>query len=397
MMLFFGICLLVAALASDLFIYKNLIYPRKWCKAAKTLASGLVVLPDFLVVSIPLLYSFLDNRNPQAMHILMWCTFFFILVLLLKLFTIAGCSVARRRGSKIYALAGLVAGLACAAAMICGATHGRSAIRVERVSICSPRLPQGFDGFRIVQFSDLHIGSLINAEAFISRLSDTIRSLEPNMVVSTGDLVNIRYSEITPRIFQLLARIDAPHGVWSVLGNHDLGFYIKDTLALPVEENVRRLSEVQRSLGWNLLSDSSAYVHAAGDSILLTGVNFPRQARLHGHNSALAGTDLDAVYASADSSAYNIVLSHAPQLWDSLCEMNRADLTLSGHVHAMQMKIRLFGREFSPAQAIYRQWSGLYRHGSHALYVNDGLGCVMYPMRIGTRPEVTLIKLKRCE
>lgn len=397
MMLLFEICLLAAALAADVFIYRNLVRPRGWSKAVKTVVSVSVVLPDFLVVAMPLLYSFLDNRNPLTMHILMWCTFSFILVLLFKLFLVAGCVAAKRRGSRIYALAGIAAGLACAAVMICGATVGRSTIRVERIQVSSPLLPEGFDSFRIVQFSDLHVGSLMNPERFISRLVDTVRSLSPDLVAFTGDLVNIRYSEITPPLFELLSRIDAPYGVYSVLGNHDLGFYIKDTLALPVEQNLHALSEIQRSLGWCLLSDSSVYVHAGGDSILLTGLGFPQQARLHGHNSVLAGTDVAAAYASADTAVYNLVLAHAPQLWDTLCEMNRSDLTLSGHVHAMQMKLRLFGREFSPARAVYEHWSGAYRRGLRTLYVNDGLGCVMYPMRIGARPEVTLIELRRCE
>ncbi len=397
MMLLFGICLLAVAVAADVFIYKNFIRPRGWASAVKVCFSVLVVLPDFLVAAIPLLYSFLDNRNPMAMHVLMWCTFFFILFLLLKLFAVGGYIAGGRRRSRVYALVGFGLGLACAAVMICGATRGRAAIRVERVEVCSPRLPEGFDGFRIVQFSDLHVGSLIKPEAFISRLADTVRALSPDMVVSTGDLVNVRYSEITPRIAELLAGIDAPCGVYSVLGNHDLGFYIKDTLALPVEENVRRLAEVQHSIGWRLLCDSSVYVRAGGDSILITGLGFPQQARLHGHNSTLAGTDIDSVYASVDSTAFNLVLSHAPQLWNALCKIRRGDLTLSGHVHAMQMKLRLLGRYFSPAQAVYEQWSGLYRCEDRFLYVNDGLGCVMYPMRIGARPEVTLIELRRCE
>ncbi len=176
-----------------------------------------------------------------------------------------------------------------------------------------------------------------------------------------------------------------------------MGFYVKDTVALPPSLNVERLAALQREMGWRLLADSSVYVRRGPDSILITGLGFPVQAHLHGHNSSLAGTDLDAVCSRVDSSSYHIVLSHAPQLWNELRAMGCGDLTLSGHVHAMQMKFRIFGREISPAGLVYEQWSGEYGSDGRVLYINDGLGCVMYPMRIGARPEVTLIELRRCE
>lgn len=397
MMMFFSICLLAAAVFSDVFIYRYFLKEGTCPRICRGIAAVAVSLPDVTVLAIPMLYTFLDNRNPVVMHVLMWCNFVFILVLLLKLFLVIGIFIDRRRGGMAYRIAGIVLGLACAAVMILGATVGRSVIRVERIQVRSSRLPEGFDGFRIVQFSDLHLGSLVNPGKFINRFADTIAVLQPDIIFNTGDLVNIRYTELTPEFVRQLSRIKAPHGVYSVLGNHDLGFYIKDTLALAPQQNVIHLVETQQAIGWQVLSDSSVCIYNAGDSILLTGLNFPQQARLHGHNSTLAGTDLNVVYRTVDSTLYNVVLAHAPQLWDELCRMRRGDLTLSGHVHAMQAKLHIFGREFSPAQIVYKQWSGRYDCDGRVLYINDGLGCVMYPMRIGARPEVTLIELIRCE
>ena len=103
---------------------------------------------------------------------------------------------------------------------------------------------------------------------------------------------------------------------------------------------------------------------------------------------------MTATYRHVSDSTFNITISHTPQNWDEIRAAGKADLTLSGHVHAMQMKIHLGGKTWSPARWMYPRWSGLYTEDGKYLYINDGMGYVMYPMRIGAYPEITLITLR---
>ncbi|MDE6070102.1 MAG: metallophosphoesterase, partial [Alistipes sp.] len=123
---------------------------------------------------------------------------------------------------------GLAASLGIAVAMIWGATAGRTTLHVDRIEVCSPRLPAAFDGLHVVQISDLHVGTLVRPVQELRRLVDRIDELHPDLIIFTGDLVNIRSGELTPDILRELQRISAP--VYSVTGNHDAGNYIKDCL-----------------------------------------------------------------------------------------------------------------------------------------------------------------------
>ncbi len=220
------------------------------------------------------------------------------------------------------------------------------------------------------------------------------------MVVNTGDLVNVSHLDLTPGISRVLSRITAPDGVWSVWGNHDLGFYMDDDATLTLADNLSLLGDKVSAMGWTTLDDRSVTIQRGGDSILLSGVNFPVDGMHNGKNSSLAGTDIGATFAGVKGDPFSIVLAHTPQMWHDITDTGFGDLTLSGHTHAMQMKMRLFEREWSPAQYLYEEWSGSYLDlgtNNGMLYVNDGIGCVGYPMRIGARPEVTIFILKRCE
>ena len=146
-----------------------------------------------------------------------------------------------------------------------------------------------------------------------------------------------------------------------------------------------------------MLEDTTAYLRRVTDSISLTGISFDPALRERRHDRHLPADKLPAIYAGVPDSLYNITLIHIPQLWEQITALGYGDLTLSGHVHSMQMKIRPWGRGWSPAVWLYERWSGRYDNGRHTLYINDGTGYVAYPMRLGAWPEVTLFTLKRCE
>lgn len=279
--------------------------------------------------------------------------------------------------------------------LLWGTTFGRTRIHVNRVEICSDRIPAAFDGFRFVQFSDAHVGALVRPQRELTRLTDTINALRPDAVFFTGDLVNIRSAELDDRTMALLQRIEAP--VCSVTGNHDVGTYIRDSVRYPAAVEARKVVERQRAMGWCVLEDTTCYLRRGTDSISLTGISFDPALREHRHDRHLPADNLPTIYAGVPDSLYNITLVHVPQLWERITALGYGDLTLSGHVHSMQMKIRPWGRGWSPAVWLYECWSGRYDKGRHTLYINDGTGYVAYPMRLGAWPEVTLFTLKRCE
>lgn len=290
---------------------------------------------------------------------------------------------------------GIVVGLCIVGVLVWGATRGRTHIRVNRIEICSERLPEGFDGMRIAQLSDIHLGTLVRPERELGRIADSVNALHPELVVFSGDLVNIRPSELDGRAVRLLQRIEAP--VVSVTGNHDVGAYIKDTLSMSREECRRAVIAAQRAMGWRVLDDETLYLHRGGDSISLSGISFDPAQREQRHDSDLKATSLGRVYRGVPDSLYNLTVVHLPQLWDQITAAGYGDVTFSGHVHSMQMKIRLFGREWSPAAWLYERWSGRYDEEGRTLYINDGTGYVAYPMRLGAWPEITLFTLRRCE
>ena len=175
-----------------------------------------------------------------------------------------------------------------------------------------------------------------------------------------------------------------------------MGTYIKDSLRFPAAGEAREVVARQRAMGWTVLEDTTVYLRRGADSISLTGLSFGPALRERRHDRDLPGTAIPKAYAGVPDSLYNIALVHIPQLWEQIVEAGYGDLTLSGHVHSMQLKIRPWGRGWSPAKWIYKHWSGRYDTGRHTLYVNDGTGYVAYPMRLGAWPEVTLFTLKRC-
>lgn len=292
---------------------------------------------------------------------------------------------------------GTVAAVGVAGLLVWGVTAGRTSLRVNRVEIFSEKLPASFDGFRIVQFSDMHVGTVVSPKRELQRIVDSVQSLHPDLIVFTGDLVNIRSSELNEGIAAILRGLQAPFGVISVMGNHDVGVYIKDTVRQSPAESAREVIAWQRRLGWQVLEDTTGYLSRGGERISVSGISFDPALRKKRHDSELPPARLDVVYRGVPDSLFNLTAVHLPQLWPQIIEHGYGDLTLSGHVHSMQMKIRLFGRAFSPAHWLYDRWSGLYTDREHALYINDGTGYVAYPMRLGAWPEITLITLRTCE
>ena len=279
--------------------------------------------------------------------------------------------------------------------LLVGVVHTRKELTVKSAEIVSTRLPKCFDGYRIAFFSDLHIGSMTSACEMGEKLVAKINALDADLVLFGGDLVNAKYDELTPEIASIFTRFSARDGVVAVLGNHDTGVYVGDTIALPIEENTRLLVQRIEAMGWRVANDSTSMLVRGDDSITLTGIGFSRELLAHRHSANVADSlDLSPIYEGVPRDKFNVTVSHMPQLWRKVSSLGYGDLVLSGHVHAMQMKGRLGGLEFSPARLMYEEWSGLYKEGASHLYITDGVGSVGFHLRIGAPPEITLLTLR---
>ena len=294
------------------------------------------------------------------------------------------------RGVRI---GGGVVALVCFGAMWWGALVGRTGIEVTRQDVVSERLPKAFDGFKMVQISDIHCGTWGTDTAFMSRMVDTVNALQPDVVVFTGDIVNRHSAELKPFV-DVLGRLKARYGVFSVLGNHDYGDYMDWPNEQAKRQDVRALVDMQRSMGWQMLLNEHRWIRCGSDSIALIGVEN------WGEPPFSVYGDLRKSYPDLMDSNYKVLLTHNPEHWNrEVLAVSNIDLSLSGHTHAMQMVLSIGDWQWSPSVWKYKEWGGLYSKPNAEgkplqLYVNIGLGEVALPFRLGATPEVTLLTLK---
>ena len=270
-----------------------------------------------------------------------------------------------------------------------GAIVTPAKVEVKEVELAFDRLPEAFDGYRIVQWSDAHLGTYNGRTAIVERQLRTINDLHPDMICFTGDLVSRETNEAEP-YRDLLAQLYAPDGIFSVLGNHDYDNYSnwKDEEAKLADR--KALCDLQRDMGWRLLNDEHVIITRGNDQLALIGTeNFSdRPGEKRG--------DLVKACSGLRDDLFKIQLQHNPYAWraNTLTNSN-VDLMLAGHTHAWQFMLQLGKWRWSPASLRYKEWGGEYREGDRCLYVNIGTGMVGPPMRIGATPEITLITLKK--
>jgi len=265
-----------------------------------------------------------------------------------------------------------------------GGLIGRTKLIVKNVELTDSRIPASFDGFRIVQFSDIHLGSFKGEPDFVSEIVERINSLNPDLVLFTGDIVNARSDEMT-EFTDILPGVRAKYGVYSVLGNHDYGDYAQWPTPEDKERNLQRLIGLQEQWGWDVLIDEHEYIHIGGDSIVILGVGNWGEPPFKQYGN------LKKAYSGVDPATFSVLLSHNPIHWrEEVLPTTNIDLMLAGHTHAWQMRLG----NLSPSVILYPEWAGMYHEGNRRLYVNQGLGSVFFPMRIGAWPELTVIELK---
>jgi predicted MPP superfamily phosphohydrolase len=268
-----------------------------------------------------------------------------------------------------------------------GMIKGKYDYRVHKVKIAFKDLPDAFHGFKITQLSDIHSGSLDDVAA-VRRGIELANAQKSDVVVFTGDLVNNVATEMDPWI-EHFSQLDAPHGKFSILGNHDYGDYVQWPSEEAKAKNLQDLKDVHGKIGFRLLLNESLHLEKDGEKIALIGVeNWGKRGFVkHG--------DLDKAIAPIEDSTFKVLLSHDPSHWEAVTipHPKKVHLTLAGHTHGMQFGIEIPGIKWSPVKYIYPQWAGLYPKEEQYIYVNRGFGFLGFPGRVGILPEITVIEL----
>ena len=282
---------------------------------------------------------------------------------------------------------GIILGTAFMGTIVYGFTNKYN-YKIHRHRMRFPNLPDSFNGLKIVQISDVHMGSLKNPNAVLRGIK-MIMGEKPDMILFTGDLVNDQSAE-TEMYKDIFGRLYAPMGVYSVLGNHDYGDYHVWNSDEDKKMNLQMLKDVQRDMGWRLLMNEHIIFERNGEKIALLGVeNWGAKGRFPKYGK------LDSAHAGTQNIPFKILMSHDPSHWDA--EVNTKykdiDLMLSGHTHGMQYGVEIGNIKWSPSQFMYDQWGGKYKKGNQVLYVNRGFGFIGYNGRFGILPEITVIEL----
>lgn len=259
--------------------------------------------------------------------------------------------------------------------------------QIKRLKLSFPNLPEAFRGLKMVHISDIHSGSFQNKKA-VEHGIDMILQEKPDLIVFTGDLVNDRASEME-EYKSIFARLKAPMGVFSTLGNHDYGDYVSWPTREEKAANLEALKKTHADIGWRLLMNEHVKFERKGQEIALLGIeNWGAKGRFPKYGK------MELAYPGTEKIPFKILLSHDPSHWDAQIRTTYTDidLMLSGHTHGMQFGLENPYFKWSPVQWMYKQWAGLYEEGKQKLYVNRGFGFIGYPGRVGILPEITVLE-----
>lgn len=283
---------------------------------------------------------------------------------------------------------GLILAIIVFITMLYGFSIGRYDYRVKTVEIFSDKLPQSFDGFKIVHISDFHLGSFGEHYPGVKKAVNIVNAQKPDIIAFSGDMVNNFSDEMLPWLNDI-KKFHAKYAKYSVLGNHDYGHYVKWDTPLQDSVNIENLVKHQESCGFDVLRNEHRYIKIGNDSIIFAGVNnwglppFPAYGKL------------DVALSNTSSDTFTVLLSHDSNHWDAEVKKSHTDLMLAGHTHAMQMGLEIGNFKWSPSKYLYKYWDGLYKDAGKYLYVNRGLGYIAVPGRILQRPEITVIILRK--
>ncbi|MGJ5643357.1 metallophosphoesterase [Formosa sp. S-31] len=312
-----------------------------------------------------------------------------IFVIFITVFSVTHNVFSSEKSVIIVPLLGLVAGFMPFFAIVYAIFKAVYHFKTYHITVHHKDLPEAFNGMRLVHISDLHLGSLNYRFKVLNRAFKIINDLKPDILCFTGDLVNNFAWELKGWGRSFL-KLDKQIKKYAVLGNHDYGDYSLWDSEAEKEANLEQVKQFYKKVDFNVLLNEWDGIEKDGETVAVVGVEN------WGNPPFKQYGDLEQSLKGLEPDVFKILLSHDPTHWsEEVVGHTNIALTLSGHTHGMQAGLRIRNKAWSPIKYKYKHWAGLYKNGSQFLYVTRGLGWLGFPGRLGMRPEITLITLKR--
>ena len=402
---------LVVFFAIDFYVFQGYkLLVRRWIPSYSTLLH-IVYWAVPVILLLLIIGTMVWSPQPTKSKVMLWSSsilfgifiakfvwlLFMVLDDLVRIIRLGGQRVSSEPGVKpisrsqfIVTTGALLAGTLFGT-MIYGIARGAHNYTVMRRRLKLKNLPKAFQGFKIVQISDVHSGSFWSKDG-VKRGIQMILDQKPDAIFFTGDLVNSKTSEFED-FKEIFGRLEAPYGVYSVLGNHDYGDYYRwpDKNGVTKEQNLQQLINHQSDMGWNLLMNESKIIEKDGEKLGILGVE-----NWSGHKRFPKYGKLNQAYAGVADVENKLLLSHDPSHWreEVLKDYPTIDAMFSGHTHGMQFGIDTKYYKWSPVKYQYPEWADLYEENGQYLYVNRGFGYLGFPGRVGFLPEITVFELE---
>jgi predicted MPP superfamily phosphohydrolase len=349
-----------------------------------------------LVILILLLKVTLEDINPRRKHLLvsslsgLTISSFIpklIFVVIISILFFSNFVFSEKESLIIIPLIGLCSGFLPFFVILYGFFRALYRFKVHHVTIKHKKLPKPFNGLKIIQISDIHLGSFNYKYHILDKAIKVINDAQPDFIFFTGDLVNNYAWELIgwEKVFKKLI---AKKGKYAILGNHDYGDYSEWNSAQEKQDNFEKIKEFYKTIDFKLLLNQSEIIEKKKGKLAIIGVENWGKAPFKQYGN------LQEALKNVSEIPFKILLSHDPTHWrEEVIKKTGISLTLSGHTHGMQVGFQYKKMKWSPIKYKYKHWAGLYNENEKYLYVNRGLGWVGFPGRLGMRPEITLFKL----
>lgn len=367
------------------------------CSSAnkKKVRLSILISSALILISFVLLYIWpLTTRNTKdyTFHLIFNAVLSadFVFKIPLAFSYVIGFFFSQKRKSIVYTM-GLIFSIGFSSSVVYGFAFGTKDLNINRIELSFPNLPKNYDGLKLMQISDTHLGNFLISKKAMLKVQRETNKIDPDIILFTGDLVNNFSNELIgwDSIFK---GITQNRDCFSILGNHDYGNYTTWKSEAEKMENFNKIVSGNKTFGFRLLNNEHVKLKSKTDSIFIVGVEN------WGHPPFPQYANIEKAVAGVPKEAFKILMTHDPAHWDEVIKYSGDfDLTLSGHTHGMQWGILRAGITFSLIYFTRHKWGGLYKFNNSYLYVNTGLGTVGIPWRINMPGELTVITLKRVE
>lgn len=349
-----------------------------------------------LITLIILLKVTLDDINPRRKHLLISSLYGlaissfipkFIFVIIISILFFSNYVFSEQESLIVVPLFGLLSGFLPFFVILFGFFRTLYRFKVHHIKVKHPKLPASFNGLKIVQISDIHLGSFNYKYHILDKAIKIINNSSPDFIFFTGDLVNNYAWELIgwEKVFKNLI---AKKGKYAILGNHDYGDYSSWNSDEEKRENSEKIKQFYKNIDFKLLLNESEIIKKNEDSIAIIGVENWGKPPFKQYGN------LQKALKSVTEIPFKLLLSHDPSHWsEEVIKKTDISFTFSGHTHGMQAGFQYKKRKWSPIKYKYKHWAGLYSEKEQYLYVNRGLGWLGFPGRLGMRPEITVFEL----